>query len=78
MEIIYGAGMLEPAPETDQHRRKITWIGALAVMLLLGVLIWLVQWIVEQQRMERCLASRRPDCFRIETPVRDGPVELKR
>ena len=68
---------VDQAVDTSR-RRKVTLIAAAATLVLLAAMVWLVQLLVEQQRMERCLASRRPDCFRIEAPVREAPVELKR
>jgi hypothetical protein len=62
----------------EKHSRKVTLIAAAAVAILLALMVYIVQLLVEQQRIERCLASRRPDCFRIETPTRDAPAELKR
>jgi hypothetical protein len=84
--ISYGAVMTgeadkpaQAAPKNDEaHRRRVFLIAVAASLVLLGVLVWLVQMLVEQQRIERCTASRRPDCFRIDTPVREAPVELKR
>ena len=75
--------MMKPTPPPpdaghEAHRRKVFFIGSVATLLLLVAFVWLVQWIVEQQRLERCLASRRPDCFRIEAPVREGPADLRR
>lgn len=69
----------QAAPQNDEaHRRRVFLIAVTASLVLLGVLVWLVQILVEQQRIERCMVSRRPDCFRIDTPVREAPVELKR
>ncbi len=62
----------------EKHSRKVTLIATAAVAVLLALMVYIVQLLVEQQRIERCLASRRPDCFRIETPMRDAPAELKR
>jgi hypothetical protein len=62
----------------EKHSRKVTLIATAAVAVLLALMVYIVQLLVEQQRIERCLASRRPDCFRIETPTRDAPAELKR
>ena len=56
----------------------MTLIAAAATLVLLAAMVWLVQLLVEQQRIERCIASRRADCFRIEAPLRESPVEVKR
>lgn len=42
-------------------------IGTAAAAVLLAIMAWAVSLIVEQQRIERCLATRRTDCLRIET-----------
>ena len=62
----------------DRQRRRATLAAAVVVLVLLALLIWLVRDFVEQQRIERCLANRRPDCFRIDVPVSGQPVDLKR
>ena len=66
--------------QQDQSRRRIAFAAAAtAVLLLLAVMLWVMQSLLEQQRMERCLDSRQPDCFRIDVPPRDaGPANLKR
>ena len=63
---------------SEKHSRKVTLIATAVVAVLLAMMVYVVHLLVEQQRIERCLANRRPDCFRIETPVRDSPAELKR
>ena len=50
----------------DAHSRRVTMIGIAAAAVLLAVMTWAVSLIVEQQRIERCLATRRTDCLRIE------------
>ncbi len=56
----------------DAHRRKVLLIGAVTAALLLAVMAWVATLLVEQQRIERCLASRRTDCFRIDAPQPAG------
>lgn len=51
----------------DAHRRRVTMIGIAAAAVLLAIMTWAVSLIIEQQRIERCLATRRTDCLRIET-----------
>lgn len=69
----------KPQTASAAHARKVTMLAIAASLVLLAVMVWLVQLFVEQQRMERCIASRRLDCFRIDTaPARTAPVEIKR
>lgn len=65
-------------PESPQTSARGVVAGVIAALLLLGLLVWTVQLLVEQQRLERCLASKRPDCFRIDSPAREGPADLRR
>ncbi len=68
----------ETHSSADRQRRKATLAASAVALVLLALLIWLVRDLVEQQRIERCLANRRPDCFRIDTPMPERPVEIKR
>ncbi|MGE3245339.1 MAG: hypothetical protein AB7F96_05850 [Beijerinckiaceae bacterium] len=52
------------------HRRAMAF-AALAVIALLAAMIWVVQLIVAQQKLERCLQTGRRDCLQIEAPARN-------
>lgn len=65
----------EPTSETqhrDPHHRRVMAIAIIAVLVLLGAMVWVVQLFIAQQKLERCLASGRRDCLRIEAPPRDN------
>jgi hypothetical protein len=65
----------DPAPNNDGHHRRVMLIAIICVVLLLGVMLWVVQMIIAQQKLERCLAAGRRDCLRIEVPSRYGGQE---
>jgi hypothetical protein len=71
---------MSPAPPPDRdhrdpHHRRVMAIAIVAVLLLLGAMVWVVQLFIAQQKLERCLASGRRDCLRIEAPLRNNGPE---
>lgn len=54
-------------------RRRKTLIGALFLLALLIVGLWIAQLISERQALERCLASRRRDCGDLASSLPEGP-----
>jgi len=62
-------------PQASPHeppRRLPFFAGAAAALALLSLMVWAVWLFVEQQRLERCLASRRTDCVKIDAAPREG------
>ena len=51
-------------------------IAIVVVALLLTGMIWVARLIVDQQKLERCLATGRRDCLRIETPQSQPPAAI--
>ncbi|GEM_PF-2676070 len=59
----------EPATGNERtHHRRVMLIAIVTIALLLTGMIWVARLIVEQQKLERCLATGQRDCLRIETP----------
>lgn len=56
----------------DMVRRRSFYAGLLAATCLLALMVWAVWLFVEQQKLERCLASRRTDCTKVDSPPREG------
>lgn len=68
----------EPDHGHDRHHRRVMAIAAIAVMALLAFMIWVVQIFVAQQKLEKCIATGRRDCLRIEAPPREPPGDSLR
>lgn len=55
----------------DHHHRNVMIIATVAVVVLLIAMVWVVQMIIAQQKLERCLATGRRDCLQIAAPPRN-------
>lgn len=68
----------QPDEHHDQHHgTRNTWLAIVLVTLLLGAMVWVAKLVVDQQNLEKCIASGRRDCLMIEAPDRqDNPVEI--
>ncbi len=53
---------MTPPQGAERARRRRTLAGALFVLVLLGVALWVMQAISDRQALEQCLARRRADC----------------
>lgn len=48
--------------QEDRARRRATLLGAVFLLALLVVGLWIANAISQRQALERCLAARRRDC----------------
>ena len=66
-----------PNDHTDYERRKRVNIAvAVGLAALLAILIWSVQALEENERLQRCYATGRRDCVPLKVPPREGPLEV--
>ncbi len=72
--------LTEANPETDApdlgqtHHNRVNLIAGLFILLLVLFSIWVVKIFVEQERLQRCLDTRRTTCF----PVEQRPNDIIR
>lgn len=62
------AGQPDHDLEDRRHHRRVMTIAFVAVIILLGAMVWVAQMIIAQQKLERCLSTGRRDCLIIEKP----------
>ena len=63
-----------PNDHTDYaQRRRTNIIVAVGLSALLGLLIWTVQAFQEYERLQRCYASGRRNCEKIDIPQVESP-----
>jgi hypothetical protein len=54
-------------PDADhQHRRRVNIIAGVFLVCLIGLAIWTVKLFTDQEKLQRCLDSRRTNCFEVE------------
>jgi len=67
-----GPSPIQSERESQPPRSLQFLAGAMAAFVLLGIMVWAIWLLVEQQRLERCIASRSTDCIKIDSPPREG------
>ena len=58
--------------EEEKHRTRVNLIAGLFILLLVAVSIWVVKLFHDQEQLQRCLDSRRTNCFELKEPPREG------
>jgi hypothetical protein len=59
-----------PDDHTDYAlRRRVNISVGIAAAVLLAILIWTVQWLAENERLQSCYASGRRDCTPLDIPA---------
>ena len=59
-----------PNDHTDYaHRRRVNILVGIGLAFLLGLLIWTVQSFEEYERLQRCYASGRRNCEKVDIPA---------
>lgn len=63
--------MPEMTPEDDERERKVTNIVLLVFfVVVVGAGVWLANALVDQRRIDDCLAQGRRNCTPIDVPPR--------
>jgi cytoskeletal protein RodZ len=63
--------MPETTPEEDERDRKVTNIFLLVFfVVVVGAGLWLANALVDQRRIDDCLAQGRRNCAPIDVPAR--------
>ena len=67
--------MSEHPPPDDEHeseaeRRRSNLILLLVAAAIVAVGVWLVNWLIDQRKLEECLESGRRNCVPINTQDR--------
>jgi hypothetical protein len=63
--------MPEMTPEDDERDRKVTNIVLLVFfVVVVGAGVWLANALVDQRRIDDCLAQGRRNCAPIDVPAR--------
>ena len=57
-----------PPTEEERRRSNLIMLAVAVVVVVLGV--YLVNWMVEQRKLQECLESGRRNCAPISTPAR--------
>jgi mannose/fructose-specific phosphotransferase system component IIA len=61
-----------PPPPHDPvdyaHRTRVNIIAGLSITVLLALFTWSMLWMAESERMQRCIASGRRDCEKLDIP----------
>jgi hypothetical protein len=60
---------MQDSQETDAERRQRTIVNLVAGLFLaclVGLAIWTVKLFTDQEKLQRCLESRRTTCFEVE------------
>jgi len=55
---------------TEQERRRSNLILLIVAVVVVVLGAYLVNWLVEQRKLQECLESGRRNCAPIETPAR--------
>jgi hypothetical protein len=68
--------MSDPRPPDDEHeseaeRRRSNLILLLVAVGIVVVGVWLVNWLIDQRKLEECLESGRRNCVPINTQDRE-------
>lgn len=67
-------GHSEHEIDDERRRRRINVAGGLFLVCLIAVAIWTVKLFVDQEKLQRCLDSRRTNCFPVEQAPREGAI----
>ena len=66
--------MTQPNPPddepTEEERRRSNLILLIVAVVVVVLGVYLVNWLVEQRKLQECLESGRHNCAPIETPTR--------
>lgn len=64
--------MSEPRDRHDdeRHKQRQNMLVLVAVVLLLGCGLWLVDQLLEGRRMQNCIEARHRNCVPLELPPR--------
>ena len=68
--------MTDPHPpdddrQTEEERRRSNLILLLVAVGVVVVGVWLVNWLIDQRKLEECLESGRHNCVPINTQDRE-------
>jgi flagellar basal body-associated protein FliL len=55
---------------TEEERRRSNVILLIVAVVVVVLGVYLVNWLVEQRKLQECLESGRRNCAPIETPAR--------
>jgi flagellar basal body-associated protein FliL len=55
---------------TEEERRRSNLILLIVAVVVVVLGVYLVNWLVEQRKLQECLESGRRNCAPIETPAR--------
>ena len=65
--------MSEPDDIDYSHRNMVNLVGAIALLVIAIVLIFALNMIDDQRKLQRCVDSGRRDCMAVPTPpVKQG------
>jgi hypothetical protein len=66
--------MTQPNPPddepTEEERRRSNLILLIVAVVVVVLGVYLVNWLIEQRKLQECLESGRHNCAPIETPAR--------
>jgi hypothetical protein len=54
------------ADRGHRHRNRVNLAAAVFLTCLLGLAIWTVKLFTDQEKLQRCLDSRRTNCFEVD------------
>jgi len=57
-------------PPTEEERRRTNLIMLCVAAAVVVIGVWLVNWMVDQRKLQECLESGRRNCAPIEAPAR--------
>lgn len=60
--------------EQEEHRarQRVNILAGIFLICLMGLALWTVKIFTDQEKLQRCLDSRRTNCFDAQLPERDG------
>ena len=58
--------------DDEKHRMRVNGIAAIFILFLILLALWVVNLFHEQEKLQRCLDSRRTNCFDVPEPPREG------
>jgi hypothetical protein len=56
------------ADEDHAHRQRVNIVAGLFLACLIGLAIWTVKLFTDQEKLQRCIDSRRTTCFDLKEP----------
>ena len=57
-------------PPTEEERRRTNLIMLCVAVAVVVIGVWLVNWMIDQRKLQECLESGRRNCAPIEAPTR--------